>query len=493
VQSITEATTGNSYYAEHNKMFGLYFQDDWKVNRRVTVNLGLRWDKDYGLNGGQFEAQARAFEELKAIGSPYGSHVPTNDSKDFSPRIGLAWDLTGAGKHVVRFGYGLYYGQTFQNITLFMEQQANASLFSTATFSNSVAPGTTSGTSSVLPTGQLLQNYRYGVDPLPPQLPGGAQLPPLSTGRIIDPNYRNPYSEQFNGGYSWQITSDSVIEAEYVHVLGVHESKSIVVNPKINGVRNTDAPFAAAGLPVLGEIQDYASIGRSRYDAMNLSYRKRLTRSFSINASYVLSRGLAYNGTAAGFGNGPTNELQWFGKSDFGPTPQDETHRITISGLFNLPFKITASPIMQWATGRPYTSVEGITDVYGFGGGQGTTHTIVLDSAPTNLLGTATYSDAQLLACLAANTCQQVPYGNLRGEDFFQLDARVGRIFVFKEKYKVELFFQAFDLTNRANFGTNYGTNIRTATFETPTAFLSGSGVITPKSFSGEFGARFSF
>jgi hypothetical protein len=201
-------------------------------------------------------------------------------------------------------------------------------------------------------------------------------LPTGAVGRLIDPTYRNPYSEQFNGGYSWQITSDSVIEAEYV----LHESKSIVVNPQINGVRATSAPFAALGLPVLGEIQDYDSIGRSRYDAMNLSYRKRLTRHFSINASYVLSRGLAYNGTAAGFGNGPTDELNWFAKHDFGPTPQDETHRITISGLFNLPFGITASPIMQWATGRPYTSVEGISDVYGFGGGQGTTHTIVLNS-----------------------------------------------------------------------------------------------------------------
>ncbi len=61
-------------------------------------------------------------------------------------------------------------------------------------------------------------------------------------------------------------------------------------------MRNTDAPFAAAGLPVLGLIQDYDSIGRSRYDAMNLSYRKRMTKNFTVNASYVLSRGLAYNG-----------------------------------------------------------------------------------------------------------------------------------------------------------------------------------------------------
>ena len=64
---------------------------------------------------------------------------------------------------------------------------------------------------------------------------------------MIDPNYRNPYSEQFNAGYSWQITGDSVIEVEYVHELGLHEGKTIVINPTINGVRYTTAPFAGAG------------------------------------------------------------------------------------------------------------------------------------------------------------------------------------------------------------------------------------------------------
>ena len=57
----------------------------------------------------------------------------------------------------------------------------------------------------------------------------------------------------------------------------------------------------------------------------------------------------------------------------------------------------------------------------------------------------------------------------------------------------LELFFQAFDLTNHANFGNRYGSNIRTSTFEQPTAFVTASGVIVPKSFAGEFGARFSF
>ena len=493
IQQIVFATTGNPYFKESNKMFGVYFQDDWRVSRRLTLNLGLRWDKDFGLNGGNIEALARAFQELQAIHSPWASHLPGNDDKDFSPRVGVAWDVTGSGKHIVRAGYGLYYGQTFQNIPLFMEQQANPTLFSTVTYTNSVTPGTTSGTSSALPSGELLQNFRFGVDPLPPQLVGGTQLPKGANGRIIDPTYRNPYSEQWNGGYAWQVTGDSVIEVEYVHELGLHESKSIVVNPKINGVRNTDAPFAAAGLPVLGYIQDYDSIGRSRYDAMNLSYRKRMTKNFTVNANYVLSRALAYNGNAAAFGNGPTDETNWFAAHDFGPTPADERHRIFISGVVNLPWKFQFSPIMQWATGRPYTSVEGITDVYGFGGAQGTTHTIVQDTDPTNLLATKSYSTGQLLACLAANTCQQVSYGNLRGADFFQLDARFARTFNFKERWHLETFFEGFNLTNHANFGTQYGTNIRSSNFETPINFIAAASSIIPKSFTGQFGARFSF
>jgi len=490
VQSITQATTGNSYYSEHNKMLGLYFQDDWKVNRRLSLSLGLRWDKDMGLNGGSIQAQSRAYLELKAIGSPYAGALPHDENKDFSPRVGLSYDLTGHEKHIIRFGYGLYYGQIFQNIPLFMEQQANSSLFTTVAYTSS-GPG--SASASVLPSGQLLSAFRFGVDPLPPQAPGASQLPAGATGQMMDPHYANPYSEQWNAGYSWQVTSNSVIEAEYVHELGLHESKTIVINPTINGVRFTTPLFQAAGLPVLGGIRDYMSISRSRYDGMNLSYRRRMSRNFSINATYVLSRALAYNGNSAAFGNTPTDLLNWFAPHDLGPTPADERHRITVSGLLNLKWGITFAPIMQWATGRPYSATEGITDVFGFGSGVGTTHAIVLNSDPTNLTATAAYTASQLNACIAANTCHQVPYDYLRGERFFQLDARFGRFFRFGERARLEVFFQAFDLTNRANFGTSYGGNIRTSTFEQPTGFITSSGVIVPKSFAGEFGARFSF
>ncbi len=490
VQSITVPNTGNPYFAENAKSIGLYVQDDWKATRRLTLNIGLRWDKDYDLNGGAQQATSKTYLELKAIGSPYAYRLPQNENRDFSPRFGLAYDLTGSGKHVLRAGYGLYYGQTFQNIPLFMEQQANATVFTTI---NYTSPGPGSPSAAKLPNGELLSAWRFGIDPLPPIPPGTSQLPTGSTGFIMDPNYRNPYSEQWNAGYSWQATSDSVIEIEYIHELGLHENERIIINPQINGVRNTTAAFQAAGLPVLGQIRDAMSNGRSRYDGMNVSYRKRLTRNFSINAAYVLSKARAYNGSAASYANSPTDELNWFAPHDYGPTPSDERHRITLSGLFNLPFGITVSPIMQWATGRPYNPTEGISDVYGWGGGNGATHAIVLNSDPTNLTATKSYTAAQLVACLNANTCHQLPYNYLRGEDFFQLDARFGKVFRLGEKPRLELFFQAFDLTNRANFGSSYQASIRAANFMHPTNFIAASGVIVPKSFAGEFGARFSF
>ncbi len=67
------------------------------MSKRLTLNLGLRWDKDFGLVAGPQEAQARAFIDLKAIGSSYAGATPHDDNKDYSPRVGFAYDLTGEG------------------------------------------------------------------------------------------------------------------------------------------------------------------------------------------------------------------------------------------------------------------------------------------------------------------------------------------------------------------------------------------------------------
>jgi hypothetical protein len=488
-------TAGNPYFLLHSKMFGLYGQDDWKITPRLTLSLGLRWDKDFNLIGGANQSQSRTYQALKAINSPYAGRLPQDDNKDFSPRIGFAYDVRGNGKHVVRGGFGIYYGQTFENIPLFMLQQVNPTLFATVVNLSSSGPG--DKTADIVPgLNKPLSQFRYGIDPLPPTPAAPTKFLGGEVGRLMDPFYHNPYTEQFNMGYAFQIDSANVIELDYIHSLGLRESKTLDINPKLvalGGARVLDAAFAKAGLPLLSRIDVESSVGRSRYDGLNLSYRRRFSRHFSVNSSYVLSRALAYNGNAAAFRDRPFDEFNYFASTDLGPTPSDSTHRGVVSGIVDLPWGIRFSTTLQAESGRPYNPTEGI-DVTGQGEPSASRQLILLNSQPNNLLATASMSASDLRACLAAGSCRSAGFDSLRGNPFFQWDARVGKILKFGERSRLEIFFQAFDLTNHANFGPTYNLNIRqAATFMTPSGFITPGSVVLPHSFSGEVGAQYRF
>ena len=498
VQSIAE-TAGNPYFLLSTKMFGVYFQDDWKVSRRLTVNLGLRYDRDFNLNGASAQALSRGYLALKAINSPYGG-IPKDDSKDFSPRVGFAYDITGRGKHILRGGFGLYYGQIFENIPLFMIQQANPTIFTTVlNLTNPTAPqaGVAPNTAADLVpgTGKLLSQWQYGIDAVPAVPAPPTSLAAGSTARIMDPNYHNPYTEQENIGYSWSLNDSNVIEVDYVHVLSLREDKAVNINyknPAIAGSPRILTPaFIATGLPVLSSITDLTSSGRSRYDGLDIAYRRRFSKHFSMNASYVLSRALAYHGAAASYSSAPSNVTNYLASYDFGPTPSDERHRFVLSGLFDLPFGIRFAPIMQWASARPYNPVQGV-DYFGYGTG-GTSEQAVLLKGNPSYTATATYTASQLQTCLSSGGCTIANYDSARGVPFFQLDTRFSKLFKIKEKMSLEFFFQAFDLTNRANFGGNYQNNIRSAVFGQPIGFITPSAVVIPQFFSGEAGFTFRF
>jgi hypothetical protein len=353
------------------KQLGLYFQDDWKFSNRLTVNLGLRWDKDSDFVGGSKIANSRTFQELQAAApfSPLAASLvakkATDYGKGFSPRIGLAYDLNGHGNHIVRAGFGMYYDNTFQNIPLFMEQQANDTIFQTA-FS-------ISGSDLVPGTAIPLSSWRFGVDPLPVIPAASHNLTPGSTGRLMDPNYRTPVTEEFNGGYTWAINSKSVFEAEYVHVLGLHENKTINLDPNIpvtpNNIttlsrtgapggffRPLDAAFIAAGVPVLGSVRDETSSGRSRYDGMNISYRQRNFHKLDLMTNYTLSRSVGYDQDGGSFRYYPRDPQRPLAPNEFGPAFNDERHHLTVAATGHLPWGLEVSPIMQAGSARPLTA-----------------------------------------------------------------------------------------------------------------------------------------
>jgi Carboxypeptidase regulatory-like domain len=505
------AGDSNFFLNGGDKMFGAYFQDDWKVRPSFTLNLGVRWDKDIGLYGSKFIHNNRTYQELKAIGNPLASKIPQDDNRGWSPRIGFAWDVRGDGKHIIDGGYGLYFGQTFINIPLFMIQQTNPTIFVTTYSISNSGPGTSCDPSvcGVPGTGNPeipLSSWRFGVDPLPVSPPPPTELLPGSTGRLMDPNYRNPYSEQFNIGYQYAINNYSSFEVDYVHELGLHEADTFNFNPIDPALQtidpNTgnpvqhrvlDAALTSAGLPLLGPSDDAASQGRSRYDGLNFVYRRRMNQHFTMNASYVLSRAVGWDGNAASFGNRPVDPFNpWNPAVDFGPVPNDERSHIAVSGIVSLPWGFDVAPIMQFGSARPYTASAG-HDVLGVGSRNGTAQAVVPVSDPSNFTTYAQDSASAQQACLAAGTCKMVGFDTLRGQDFFELDTRVTKAINFGEKGQLRLIFQAFDLTNRANFGNDFHSSVRSSNFEQPAGFIAASGTVIPKSFRGEFGVEYSF
>ncbi len=498
VASMTQAV-GDPYFLVSTEQLGLYFQDDWKVSRRLTLNLGLRWDKDFNFVGRSDVKNSRTYQELVALNSPFSnpwvSKIPGDDNKDFSPRVGFAYDLTGTGKHVLRGGFGLYYGNIFQNIPLFMEQMSNPTIFQTVL-------SLSSPTDIVTGTGIPLGNWRYGVDPFPVIPPPSTQLASGSVGRLMDPNYRNPVTEEFNIGYSWAPNLNSVISLEYTHVLGLHENKTINLDQRIpmNGsccTRPLDAAFAAnPNLPLLASVRNEESIGRSHYDGVNLSYRQRMTHRVSLDANYTLAWSYSYGAGGSSFRNYPKDANNIFAPWEWGPNPNDERHHVTVSGIFELPKKFQIAPIMQFGSARPY-DLTNSSNTINTGGGTGV-GVIVPANNPTDWFAFAG-NNTGAQNCYyglhgVTKGCTFAPYDPLRGDPFFQLDMRLSRTINFGDKAKLELVAQAFNLTNRANYGNNYGNSIASkATFGYPAGFINPASTIIPRSTWGELGVRFLF
>jgi hypothetical protein len=492
------------------KQLGLYFQDDWKFSPRLTVNLGLRYDKDFDFVGGSKIADSRTFQELQAA-APFSSLAAslvakkaTDYGKGFSPRVGFAYDLNGHGNHIVRAGFGMYFDNTFQNIPLFMEQQANNTIFQTAF--------AISGTDTVPGTGIPLSNWRFGVDPLPTIPAASHDLTAGSTGRLMDPNYRTPVTEEWNAGYTWAINSKSVFEAEYVHVLGLHENRTINLDPNIpvtpNNIttlnrtglpggffRPLDAAFIAAGVPVLASVRDETSGGRSRYDGMNISYRQRNFHKLDLMANYTLSRAVGYSQDGSSFRYYPRDPQRPLAAAEFGPAFNDERNHLTVTATGHLPYGLEISPIMQVGSARPFLADRG-TNQLNLGSGSMAAAMVVPNGQPTNFTAFPTTNAGKLAAvqCYYAGNCQVVPYNSLRGNPYFNLDARVAKNLKLGENRNLQLIFQAFNLTNHANYGNNFGTSSNdSTTFNHAIGFINPTSTYLPRSFQGEFGARFSF
>src|SRR5262249_31883176 len=339
-------------------------------------------------------------------------------------------------------------------------------------------------TDTVPGTGLLLNQWHVG-SPLPTIPAATGTLNQGATGRIMDPNYRTPVTEEFNGGYTWGINSKSVIEAEYVHGLGLHGNKAITRDPNIRvtpaNIQTTattenaakagvccgffkpmDAAFLAAGVPALASVRDEQSTNRSRYDGMNISFRQRGFHRTDLTVNYTLARAMAYDDTGSGFRNQPRDPQNPFSPFEFGPTFNDERHHLTLAATTHLPWGMEFSPILQFGSARPYPINAG-SNLLNLGGGSLANALVVSNSDPNNLNFFPTDTSAHIAAsklaatqCYYAGNCHVAPFETFRGDPYFDIDMRLAKNIKLGEHRNLQLAFQAFNLTSRANYGNNF-------------------------------------
>ena len=529
VQNISFAD-GEGTHDQTIHQLAFYVQDDYKVTRNLTLNLGLRWDANIGNLPDQ--TNNRTIQILQQLNHPRAQAITGDPEKlsrttpswtEFQPRVGFAWDPTGDGRTVIRGGYGIFYDQLFQNLTLFSLTQTNPVLYQTIL----------SLTNSEVGVGQL-STFRFGIDPLPTPPPGFSieNLAVGGFGRINDPDAGEPYVQKFSLGVEKQLTDQLTLSSDYVHTLGLHEPRVQVINPRIENICNPlypgstpasplcvrgvnsrvfDRAFVDAGFPAnrIEQINMIGTTNRSLFDSWTTTLKWR-TPKYLFSGSYVLASSRSWGGqpVASYSGNGiATTPENQFKPEEFGSTRLDERHRVVLSGVFDLPYGFQLAPIAQLASSRPFSANTGL-DIDG--DGLATNDRLCAGVDPAAVF--AVRGDSAAIRALNPRGCTQADVNGLRsgffvdpegvirrrGGRFFNVDVRAAKTFRFSENLRLQAYIDLYNVFNVENLSLASRLAQSTATaqgsFLQPVSLYGpGFGPPVGRPLTAQLGARFTF
>lgn len=408
--------------------YSVYFQDDWKVTPRVTLNLGLRYDLWTGFDLDQrtnpiwqyLSTQTDYNESYLLDFRNGGGGKLKNDKNNIGPRIGFSWDLRGDQKTYLRGGYGTYYDFPYTNATILFPAGAVQSNYGVI-YLNEDAAGIRNGDGS---------QFRVG-DPLPPN-----QLPGLSVGaprEIASPTLRTPYSRQYSVGISHQLTNAIGLNVEAT----VIDYRDIPFRFRFNAIDTNPGPNQGnRRFPFADSIRLWYGKGKADYNGLNIGMRAQVSDKLVAQGFYTLSKidGNVLAGAdefrvsdrqyQPGFPRDQVvNPLDPLCGACIGPLNTDARHKVTLSATYMLPHDFVVAGVLRYRSATPYTRFDG-TDVNG-------------DGFNTDLAAGVSHVNSA------------------RGSDFKQLDLRASKKFRFKGDLGLELvadFFNVLDAKNPASF-----------------------------------------
>ncbi len=416
-----------------NKQIGLYLQDDWNVNEKLTLNLGVRYDYVSGFDLNQsanpiYSTIVNSPFDFSWI-APFREQPDAtlqNDGNNIAPRLGFAYNVKGDGGTVVRGGWGLYYDFPYTNANI---------LFPTAALGNYGLAYQVADSNGIRnPDGSL---FVIG-QPLPPnQLPGLEDFPP---NEVASPDFVVPYTRQYSVGVSQQLTDYAAIDVDYIHTEVRDQYIRFRANGLVNGVR---------AFPAFGNFRVWYNGGFSDYDGLNLTFRGRATNKIQFQAAYTLSKSDGNtlpgtdefrlgNSSALGgcrdcsldFKIGPRDDPR-----QVGPTDTDARHRFVLSGIFDLPYDFRVSAFFRARSATPFNAFV----------------TQDLDGDGFNYSLTDDHPNSR------------------RQDTFSQLDMRFSKTFDFNV-VRIEGIFEVFNVFNSENPNLFIG-NLASSAFGTPRTF----------------------
>jgi len=395
-----------------------YAQDEWKVTREFTLNLGLRVDY-----------QTMAWDEWVSMDRyprklPYVDFASRGGKPLWQPRVGFAWDVTGSGKSVARGGVGTAY-QVFFN-----GNQGNELV-------------------------ALLQNNINITNPSYPDPFGGRD--PITFISTAPPNVgimandlKNAPTTTGSIGFSQQLMADTAVNIDGI----VQRTSNLPVTTNVN---QPVTPTGPRPLPEWGQINMVKTIGGYDYNALLVRLEKRLSHRYQYQVAYTLSKQNTDFGTtlADAYNRAP----------EVGPSASDRRHALVVSSGLQLPADVVAGIIYTFRTTTPFNALAGI-DLNN--DGSSTT-----DFVPGTHRGMGNRDSAAMLAAVNAYRASRVPAlppipaSQLDKNSFNRVDLRVTKGFALGSR-KIELVGQVFNLfgtDNLGGIGTNQTTNALASTF----------------------------
>ena len=391
-------TFGDPVVNQKNPNFGVYAQDEWRANSRLTLNVGVRYDLQF----------------VETINP---------DTNNVSPRAGFVWAPTASQDFLVRGGAGVF----FDRVPLRAVANALLSAGNTTDVTKLRQPQV----SGIVPT-------QTGAPVFPNILPDRLPSTALVSITTMDKDLQNAYSKQANIEIERILGDSGTISIGYQYFRGENLLMSInqnVATCAAEGTNNGCRPVST----YMNNSQ-YRGAGDSNYHGLHVTYLQRPRNWSSVRVSYALSKSMNNLGEAF-FSSpiDPTNVMKDWGRSD-----NDQRHRLVISASVNSPMTpgttawermshgFQASTMLQYYSSLPFSVVSGVNTL------QGTAGRPFADGSASP----ANFDVRQI---------EFIPRNAGTGSDFFTAGVRVSRSFRLPGGTRLEGLIEAFNLTNRVN------------------------------------------